>query len=282
MRRASNVIERGFALATTCIGVPLARSLEAGAAAGFSWIEFFWRNVAESGLSLREIRQISEDLGLKAQALQPIRGFEGEAAPGMGAGFRGAVQFMDAAAELGAALVGVCASETEAASGPDGAADMLARLAEMAKYYGLDIGYEALSWSPAIHDLAEAWEAVRRVDAANLGLVVDSFDIGARRNDPRVISAIPASRIAAVQVSSTHAPLDGSLIEVSRHHRCYPDEGHLEASEVVRQARLAGYKGPVTLELFNDDYRSGDPFAVAAAGYASLQRLCGHQRITAP
>jgi hypothetical protein len=59
MRSASNVIEPGFALATTCIGGPLARRLEAAAAAGFSWIEFFWRNAAESGLSLREVGRIS-------------------------------------------------------------------------------------------------------------------------------------------------------------------------------------------------------------------------------
>ncbi len=60
-------------LATTCLGGPLVRRLQAAAKAGFGGVEFFWRDCRDSGLTMSEIGNITRDLGLRVETLQPIR-----------------------------------------------------------------------------------------------------------------------------------------------------------------------------------------------------------------
>ena len=47
-----------------------------------------------------------------------------------------------------------------------------------------------------VRDWDAAWELVRRADAPNLGVVLDSFHIYARKNDVKPIATIPGDRIA--------------------------------------------------------------------------------------
>jgi 4-hydroxyphenylpyruvate dioxygenase len=60
------------------------------------------------------------------------------------------------------------------------------------------------------------------------------------------------------------------VLEWSRHFRCFPGQGALDVAGVVAAALEAGYRGPVSLEVFSDVVREADPFVTARDGFRSL------------
>ena len=137
------------------------------------------------------------------------------------------------------------------------AADDFAELGEVAKAHGVRVGYEALAWGRHINDHRDAWEIVRRADHDNIGLIVDSFHTLGRKLDPNSIRSIPGDKIFFVQLAD--APLiDMDLLYWSRHFRNMPGEGDLDVTEFMRAVMASGYAGPISLEIFNDQFRGGN------------------------
>jgi hypothetical protein len=63
------------------------------------------------------------------------------------------------------------------------------------------------------------------------------------------------------------------LLYWSRHFRNMPGEGDLDVSSVVRAVMATGSDGPISLEIFNDQFRAGRPRLVAQDGHRSLIAL---------
>lgn len=267
-----------ISIATTSMGGPLVKRLEAAARAGFYGVEFFWKDCYDSGIRMREIGSIARDLGLHIETLQPIRGYEGDKGSAREASEAAAMRLMEDALELGTDKVSICANEKDGASGIDEAVEELREIADRADALGLSLGFEALTWSSQIRDLSQAWEVVKRANRGNLGVVIDSFHIGARGNNPALIQTIPADKITILQLSNLAIQPSGSWIEVSRHFRSLPDIGHFPVAEVLSSTLSTGYGGPVTIEIFNDEMKRSDPFEVAKSCYDSVQRLLKDNR----
>ena len=133
----------------------------------------------------------------------------------------------------------------------------------------MTVAYEALAWGRHVSRLADAWDIVRRADHPAVGLAVDTFHVLARGDDASALAGIPGDRIAFLQVAD--APLlDMSVLEWSRHHRCFPGQGMLDVEGVVAAVLEAGYRGPVSLEVFSDVVRETDPRRTAEAAMRSL------------
>jgi len=269
-----------YTISTTCMGGALVGRLRAAARAGFNGIEFFWRDCFDSGLSMREIGGITRDLGLDVMSLQPIRGYEGDKGSLREASEAAAIRIMDDALELGAPCVGVCANEKEGAGSVDDAVEEMRDLADRAQVLGLNMAFEALAWSTRIMDLSQAWEVVRKANRGNLGLVIDSFHIGARSNNFSIIRDIPAAKISMLQVSNTHELATTSWIQISRHHRSLPDEGLFPVAEIVGSTLETGYRGTITVEIFNDLFRTRDAASVANECYKSVCRIVNAREVS--
>lgn len=142
-------------------------------------------------------------------------------------------------------------------------------MGERAAARGLRIGYEALAWGTHVNDHRDAWEVVRRADHPNVGLILDSFHTLARGIGPETIRRIPGDKIFIVQLAD--APrIDMDLLYWSRHFRNMPGEGDLAVTDFMRAVMATGYSGPVSLEIFNDQFRGGSPGNVAQDGHRSL------------
>ena len=61
-----------------------------------------------------------------------------------------------------------------------------------------------------------------------------------------------------------------------------PGEGDLNVTAFTRAVLATGYSGPVSLEIFNDQFRGGNPKSVARDGYRSLIGLMDEVRRTEP
>lgn len=260
-------------IATVSISGDLVEKLEAIAAAGFDGVEIFETDLLTSGESPATIGRMARDLGLEITLFQPFRDFEGLPEPLRARAFERARRKFALMNALGTDLILICSNVSPAAlGGIDRAAADLRDLGDIAAGFGVRVGYEALAWGRHVSDHRDAWEVVRRADHARVGLILDSFHTLARRIDPDTIRAIPGDRIFIVQLAD--APLiDMDLLYWSRHFRNMPGEGDLAVVPFMQAVAATGYGGPLSLEIFNDQFRGGSSRAIAADGHRSLVYL---------
>lgn len=257
-------------IATVSISGDLREKLEAISAAGFDGVEIFENDFLTFDASPREIGRMVRDAGLEITLFQPFRDFEGMPEPQRSRAFDRAERKFDVMQELGTELMLVCSNvSTVALGGIDRAAADFRDLGERAAKRGIRVGYEALAWGRHINDHRDAWEIVCRADHPNIGLILDSFHTLARKIDVNSIRSIPGDRIFIVQLAD--APMiNMDLLYLSRHFRNMPGEGDLPVVDFMRAVVATGYNGPLSLEIFNDQFRGGSPKLISMDGHRSL------------
>src|SRR5271166_3043058 len=260
-----------WSIASVCMGGALEGKFAAAAKAGFRAVELFENDLTFFNGKPRDARQLAADLGLEIVALQPFRDFEAMPDPMRRRNFERAARKLELMHELGARLLCLCSNVSpEAIDDAERAAADLAELADLARQHGMRIGYEALAWGRHVKDWTAAWDIVRASDRENLGIVLDSFHICARGNPVEPIANLPADRIALVQVADAPALVMDPL-SLSRHYRCYPGQGDYPIVDFLDAATRAGYRGPLSLEIFNDQFRGASAAAIAADGMHALR-----------
>jgi 4-hydroxyphenylpyruvate dioxygenase len=265
-------------IATVCLSGDLRDKLTAIAAAGFRGVEIFESDLLSYNGTPADVAKEMADLGLRAITFQPFRDFEGMPDAQRQRTFDRAERKFDLMQELGCGLLMACSNVSpDATGGVDRAAADYRELGERAKKRGLRVGFEALAWGRHIHDYRDAWEVVRRADHPAVGLVLDTFHIFARRTDIKAIPSIPGDRIFLVQLAD--APwLDMDVIQWSRHFRCFPGQGDFPLVDFMAAVQATGYRGDLSLEIFNDQFRAGSPRTVAVDGQRSLAFLLDQLR----
>ena len=260
-------------IATVSISGDLREKLAAIAAAGFDCVEIFENDFLTFDGTPEEVGRMVRDHGLDIALFQPFRDFEGLPEPQRARAFERAERKFDLMRELGTDLMLVCSNVSPLAlGGIDRAAEDFRDLGERAAKRGLRVGYEALAWGRHINDHRDAWEIVRRADHPNIGLILDSFHTLARGIDVDSIRAIPGDRIFIVQLAD--APrMNMDLLYWSRHFRNMPGEGDLPVADFMQAVAATGYDGPLSLEVFNDQFRGGSPKSIAVDGRRSLVNL---------
>jgi 4-hydroxyphenylpyruvate dioxygenase len=261
------------AIATVCLSGTLDDKLSAAAEAGFDGVEVFENDLLASRRGPAEIRKRCSDLGLTVDLYQPFRDFEAVPPDVLARNIRRAEHKFDVMAGLGVDTVLVCSSVSpDAIDDDDLAAEQLHLLASRAAERGLRVAYEALAWGRFVNGYERAWRIVRRAAHPALGVCLDSFHILSKGDDPRAIRAIPGEKIFFLQLADAPTlPMD--VLQWSRHHRLFPGQGDFDLTTFTRNVLDAGYRGPLSLEVFNDVFRQADPFRAAVDAMRSLTAL---------
>jgi 4-hydroxyphenylpyruvate dioxygenase len=281
---ASRIKPQSFttSIATVSISGNLETKLAAIAAAGFDGVEIFENDFLYYDGSPRSVGEIVRAAGLKITLFQPFRDFEGMPEPQRRRAFDRAERKFDLMQELGAELMLVCSNVSGVAlGGIDRAAADFNELGQRAQSRGLRVGYEALAWGRHVNDHRDAWEIVRRADHGAVGLILDSFHTLSRHIDVNSIRAIPGDRIFIVQLADAPS-LSLDLLSWSRHYRNMPGEGELPVVDFMRAVAATGYSGPLSLEIFNDQFRAGSANSIASDGHRSLLYLMDQVRRKEP
>ena len=261
------------AIATVCLSGSLERKLTAAAAAGFDGIELFEPDLAESGLTPTQVRDLATELGLTVDLFQPFRDFEGVTPAQLHRNLERARDTFDVMARLGADTLLVCSNVSPDAIDDDGlAAEQLHALADDAAAHGVRIAYEALAWGRHVSRYDHAWRIVEAADHPALGICLDSFHILALGTALDTIADIPSGRLFFCQLADA-TDLAVDVLEWSRHHRCLPGQGAFALVDFTARVLHAGYEGPLSLEVFSDALRRADPDRVAQDARRSLAAL---------
>ncbi|GHJ35149.1 sugar phosphate isomerase/epimerase and 4-hydroxyphenylpyruvate domain-containing protein [Streptomyces sp. TS71-3] len=291
------------AIATVSLSGSLTEKLTAASRAGFDGVEIFENDLLASPLTPEEIRARCADLGLSVDLYQPMRDVEAVPAEDFARNLRRARHKFRTMRRLGADTVLVCSSVARRAVDDDAlAAEHLHRLAGLAADHGIRVAYEALAWGRHVNTWDHAWRIVESADHPALGVCLDSFHILARgggieatkatngtaatktTNDTvatngtkapepiGAIEAIPGEKIFFLQLAD--APLMAmDVLQWSRHYRCFPGQGGFDLPALLGHVLAAGYRGPLSLEVFNDVFRQADPGPTAIDARRSLLAL---------
>lgn len=260
-----------WSMATVSMGGTLEIKLAAAARAGFRSIEIFENDLTFFSGRPKDVRQRAEDLGVEIVALQPMRDFEGMPGKAREQNFERAQRKFDLMEQLGTRTLCICSNVAEESSGDfDQIAADLGEVADLAAQRGFSIGYEAMAWGRHVRDWMQAWDILQRADRANLGIVLDSYHICVRKNPLAPIADIPAERISLVQLADAPDILMDPM-SLSRHHRCFPGQGDYPIIDFLDACLKTGYRGALSLEIFNDQFRGAPASQIALDGMRSLQ-----------
>ncbi|HEY2224508.1 sugar phosphate isomerase/epimerase and 4-hydroxyphenylpyruvate domain-containing protein [Actinomycetospora sp.] len=261
------------AVATVCLSGGLEDKLRAAAAAGFDGVEIFEPDLVASPMSPGEVRLRCADLGLSIDLYQPFRDLDSTDDDRFAANLRRAEHKFDVMAALGADTVLVCSSVArDAVADLDRLGAQLHALGEEAATHGMRIAYEALAWGAHVNTWERSWEAVQRADHDAVGLCLDSFHILSRGSDPAPIAEVPAEKLLFCQLADAPV-LSMDVLQWSRHHRLFPGQGAFDLPGFLAPVLAAGYRGPLSLEVFNDVFRQADPTRTAVDAHRSLLAL---------
>ncbi|MFF2501854.1 bifunctional sugar phosphate isomerase/epimerase/4-hydroxyphenylpyruvate dioxygenase family protein [Streptomyces sp. NPDC058067] len=269
-------------IATVSLSGSLTEKLTAASSAGFDGVEIFENDLLASPLTPEEIRARAADLGLTIDLYQPMRDIEAVPPQEFERNLRRAEHKFRLMNRLGTDTVLVCSSVSPLAADDDAlAAEQLHRLAALAQEHGVRVAYEALAWGRQVSTYDHAWRIVEAAGHPALGTCLDSFHILARGSDPKGIEDIPGEKIFFLQLAD--APLMAmDVLQWSRHYRCFPGQGGLDVTGLVRHVINAGYTGPLSLEVFNDVFRQADAGPTAVDAQRSLVLLQEAAGIAAP
>ncbi|KAI5777575.1 hypothetical protein EDC01DRAFT_791537 [Geopyxis carbonaria] len=258
-------------IATVCLSGTLIDKLQAIAAAGYDGVEIFENDLLHFPGSREDVRRTCEELGLTIEMYQPFRDLEG--APNDEELRRSLdrlerkFQWMN---ELGTDLILLCSNCSPSSIGDR--AKMVSDLraaAELAEKYDKRIAYEALAWGQHVYTWEHSWELVKEVNHPRMGICFDTFHIFSRECDISAISSVPAEKIFLIQLAD--APiLKMDHLSYSRHHRNFPLQGSFPIMEFMNKIIETGYAGPLSLEVFNDEFRAAPAKRIAEDGYRSL------------
>lgn len=127
-----------------------------------------------------------------------------------------------------------------------------AELCDRAADHGLLVGLEFLPFT----DIVTAADALAIVEAANRdngGICVDIWHHARGANDMRLIDAIPAERVMAVQMNDGPTLPDlESYYEECLRRRLPPGQGEMDAVGFVTTLLTKGVHGPWSMEVCND------------------------------
>jgi sugar phosphate isomerase/epimerase len=174
---------------------------------------------------------------------------------------------IDEAAGLSAATLvlvagGLPAGDRDLEAARDRAASAIERLVPYAHERGVTLGIEPMNPIYAadrgvISTLGQALDIAERFDAADVGVVVDTFHLWW---EPGVSDQLQRAgqRIVSYQICDWITPLPADTLLA----RGMMGDGHIDFPTFTKSVAAAGYRGDVEVEIFNADLWAAPPASV--------------------
>ncbi len=258
--------------------LPLVEVLEITAEAGYQgvepWIDELDRYVAEGG-SLVELGHRIEDLGLTVENAIGFFEWIVDDPERRRVGLAEAKRNMEMVAQLGGKRL---------AAPPFGATEQtdLDLLAAAERYRTvLDLGaemgvtpiLEVWGFSRTLSRLGEAALVAIESGHPDACLLLDVYHLYKGGSGIAGLPLLRGGGIAVFHVNDYPAGFERKAITDA--DRVYPGDGIAPLHDLVRTLREIGYSGPLSLELFNQEYYAQDPRLVARTGIEKMRAAFG-------
>jgi sugar phosphate isomerase/epimerase len=148
----------------------------------------------------------------------------------------------------------------------------LAHFADEAEWYGLTLGLEFVAGTRLVGSFRTALEMIRRADRANLGVCVDTFHLYSGVSKVEDLLLAKPGEITHVHFQDAPACVPREVWHDA--DRLPPGEGCMPMHDIVKALKRAGYRGPLSVELWGPHYQSGDPDEVAERCQRAVRQFC--------
>ena len=232
----------------------LQEALDATVAAGIESIGLWREPVAQVGLD-RAVEMVAGS-GLRVSSLCRAGFFTMPEGPARRAAIDDNKAAIEETAALGAPTLvlvagGIPEGSRDLAGARERVRDAIGELAPFASAAGVSLAIEALhpmyvSDRAVVSTLGQALDIATQFDAAQVGVVVDTFHVFW---DPTLLATIARAGdyIATYQVCDWKTPLEADVL-LSRHQ---PGDGVIDFAPITAAVLATGYAGDIEVEIFN-------------------------------
>ncbi len=252
---------------------PLTEEIEIAAKAGYDAIEPWVSEIqtyAEQGGSLPDLKKKIANLGLTVESAIGFAEWIGDEpwqSPKCAETWK---HDMDLVAQIGGKRI--CAAPTGPAQ-PDlfKAAANYRRLLELGRNVGVTPQLELWGRSPSLARLGQVAAILAESGDRDACATLDVFHI--------YTGGSPFAGLRSFNGDSLHVfhmndyPADPPRDRIGDQHRVYPGDGIAPLKDILDDLRAIGFRGFLSLELFNHEYGRQDPLAVATTGLDKMRAV---------
>jgi sugar phosphate isomerase/epimerase len=151
------------------------------------------------------------------------------------------------------------------------AAERYAELLALGEQHGVTPMVEFWGMSKCIGRLSEAVFVALDSGRPDACILADVFHMYKGGSSYEGLKLIGPNTMALLHVNDF--PGDIPLDTVTDADRVYPGDGAAPLTEIFRDIHAAGFRGPISLELFNKGYWAQDALDVARTGLEKMKRI---------
>jgi len=149
--------------------------------------------------------------------------------------------------------------------------DALEKVVDLSSERGINVCFEFLGFkSRCIRTLEEAWQVVKGLASAEVHLVIDTFHFHVGGSSLGALEQTPTQRISIVHINDVERKPPEELLDGDR---VLPGEGVTNPRLLTDRLKARSYAGPLSVELFCEDYWKQDPLYIARKARQSLEGL---------
>ncbi|MBM3498700.1 MAG: sugar phosphate isomerase/epimerase, partial [Armatimonadetes bacterium] len=151
------------------------------------------------------------------------------------------------------------------------AAERYRELLEVGEEYGVTPAVEFVGFFQGINRLGQAVAIAIEARHPKACLVADTFHLHRGGSGFEGVRHLAGSSIACFHLND--APAQPAQFEQGDEHRVMPGEGILPLPQLIRDLDAIGFRGPLSLELFNRDLWERDAVEVARLGMQRIRAI---------
>jgi len=256
--------------------VPLRQQLKIASEAGYDGVELWVRDIEKflnEGGELGSLRRELSDLGLKLDSAIAFGAWIVDDAAQRQAGLDQCRRDMDWIRQLGGSRI--AAPPTGATNPPqldlNQAAVRYRDLLELGRQHEVIPQLEVWGFSHNLSTLAEALFVAAASQHADACLLLDIYHLYKGGSDFCNMGLVPGTKMTCLHLNDYPSLPDRQTI--SDKDRVFPGDGVAPIPQILRTFRQSGFRGTLSLELFNRDYWQRPPDEVAKAGLEKMKHV---------
>lgn len=249
----------------------LMEKIRIAAAAGYAAIELWIADVEEflaGGGSVADVAKALDDHALLRPSMISLKDWCSGDQRLASSALEAARRRLDAARALGVQRI-VAGPPRDAVPVPL-AVECYGRLLELSVERGVPASLEFLGFVQSISTLEMAWQIAEATGNPARTITPDPWHIFRGGSDPGALGRLPADAISIVHWND--APQHPAREQQTDAHRVMPGDGILDLRGMADCLRNKGWRGVLSLELFNEEYWEQDPLHVARLGLEKMKR----------
>ena len=266
-----------FSLNTSTINwkLPLMDLIRAAAKLGYDAVEpWLGREVEghlKAGGSLADAAKLASDSGIEIIDAIGFANWIVDDDAKRREGLEQARRDMDKLRSLGCSRIAAppAGATNQALTDPRRIAERFAALAELGRSIGVQPQLEVWGFSKTLSRLSETAMVAVEAGAAQAGVLADVYHLFKGGSDVGGLRYLGAGALQVFHVNDY--PADIPPAQIKDEHRVFPGDGAAPLASIFASLRELGFRGYLSLELFNRDYWKRDPLEVAAEGLRKMK-----------